>query len=298
MADGTMPPLPENGAHKSEFMLKLNSDRVSELESALERNWIAHLILAGIGLALVLPMGRFRDLLASYVVHGTYDQTAFAIVLLAVLLYYFMKLGHLLTLYAEASHVQQDLLQSYLGKPVDDHVKKLVRPKSTNFYAEAFLGKKPFRENNTYLPYLVVTQIIVALAQAAPLYLVMQAFGLKWWVPCLVLASDACWVIYRVFVRKRRLPEALAIAIATVLLFINLIACFKSGWASLIVVVAGVLMLILYMQFELANRNLPLTRWVVASGPILTVAWLISFALIGAFSGHVLTTHEPGALDY
>lgn len=270
---------PENDDHRNEFLLKLNSDRVSGLEGALERNWIAHLILAGIGLALVLPIGKFRDLLASYFVRGPYDQTVVATVLLAILLYYFMKLGHLLTLYVETVSLQQRLLQSYLGENVD--ATRLVLRKSTNFYVEAFFAIKPFSDRDTFWPYLLVTTIIVSLAQAAALYLVGQAFGLNRWLPCVVLVNGACGISYVVFVQatqRPRLPRPLATVLLVAVLVVTLIACLKSGWASLILLVADALMVILYILFWSSNRDFPQTRLAVASSPVLAVFWLIIFA--------------------
>ena len=277
MAEETKPS--ENDNHTNEFLLKVDSDRMSGLESALERNWIAHLLLAGIGLALVLPIGKFRDLLASYFVKGPYDQTVVATVLLAVLLYYFMKLGHLLTLYVEASGLQQRLLQSYLGEHVD--AAKLVPRKSTNFYVEALSAIKPLGGRDTFWPYLLVTTFIVSLAQATALYLVGQAFGLKRWLPCVVLVSGTCGISYVVFVqavRRTRLLRPLATVLLVGILAATLIECLKSGWASLILLIAGALMVILYLLFWSANRDFPQTPPVVSLSPVLAVFWLILFA--------------------
>ena len=80
-----------------------------------------------------------------------------------------MKLGHLLTLYVEASGLQQRLLQSYPGENVD--AAKLVLLKSTNFYVEALSKIKPLGGRDTFWPYLLVTTIIVSPAQATALYL-------------------------------------------------------------------------------------------------------------------------------
>ena len=108
------------------------------LESALEKNWIAHLVLAATGLALVFHIGSFRDLLSNYFIHGGYDQKVIAAVDLALLLYYFMKLGHLLTLYVEGYELQKQLLEGYLGE--DFKTANAVFRKSTNFYVEAFFS--------------------------------------------------------------------------------------------------------------------------------------------------------------
>jgi hypothetical protein len=190
-----------------------------------------------------------------------------------------MKLGHLLTLYVEASGLQQRLLQSYLGGHVD--ATKLVLRKSTNFYVEAFFAIKPLGGRDTFWPYLLVTTIIVSLAQATALYLVGQAFGLNRWLPCVVLVSGACGISYVVFVhavQRPRLPRPLATVLLVGVLAGTLIACLKSGWPSLILLIAGALMVILYLLFWSSNRDFPQTRLVVSSSPVLAVCWLILFA--------------------
>lgn len=184
-------PMPQRDDGRTEYLLKLTSDRVNGLESALEKNWIAHLVLAATGLALVFHIGSFRDLLSNYFIHGGYDQKVIAAVDLALLLYYFMKLGHLLTLYVEGYELQKQLLEGYLGE--DFKTANAVFRKSTNFYVEAFFSLgwtsdshapraqsppvRPVRIRHFFWPYMLVTTIIVSVAQAAALFLVSQAYG-------------------------------------------------------------------------------------------------------------------------
>ncbi len=110
---------------------------------------------------------------------------------LALLLYYFMKLGHLLTLYVEGYELQKQLLEGYLGE--DFKTANAVFRKSTNFYVEAFFSLgwtsdshapraqsppvRPVRIRHFFWPYMLVTTIIVSVAQAAALFLVSQAYG-------------------------------------------------------------------------------------------------------------------------
>ncbi len=167
----------------------------------------------------------------------------------------------MLTLYVEASGLQQRLLQSYLGEHVD--TAKLVLRKSTNFYVEAFFAIKPFSGRDTFWPYLLVTTIIVSLAQATALYLVGQAFGLNRWLPCVVLVSGTCGISYAVFVhavQRPRLPRPLATVLLAAVLLVTL-------------------MVIFYLLFWSSNRDFPQTRLVVSSSPFLAVFWLILFAV-------------------
>jgi hypothetical protein len=279
--DGTaLTPVPDD--RKLEYLLKLNSDQVNGLEGALERNWIAHLVLAGAGLALVFHVGNARELLANYFFHGQYDPIAVATTLLAILLYYFMKLGHLLSFYVEANRLRDRLLRSYLGK--DFKQKKLILRKSTSFYVEAFFSLRPIRIHDTFWAYLAVTTTVVSAAQAAALFLAAQAYGVNRWFPPVVLASGAVFICYIVFFKAAHKPKS-ANALATVLLLlvaaIDLVVSVRCGWPSLILLVAGVLVVTLYLLFWSSNKDYPQTTLAVASSPALAVLWLVVFAWKG-----------------
>ena len=104
-----------------EFLLNLNSAKINKLKSALEKNWIIHVVLAGVGVALVFRIGNLPNLLvAKYFPQGQYDAQAVAAIVLPIFLYYFMKLGHLVTLFNEARRFQDALLKEYLTSQFDE----------------------------------------------------------------------------------------------------------------------------------------------------------------------------------
>jgi hypothetical protein len=276
MADETN--VTQTDDRKIEFLLKVNSDRVIGLESALERNWIAHLILAAVGLGLVLPIGNLRELLANYYMHGSYNQTAVATGFLVILLYYFMKLGHLLTLYVEANDLQQTLLMDYLGEDLD--LSKVIITKSTNFFVEAFFSIKSFKARDTFWPYLVVTTTVVSLAQAAAVFLLAQACKLNRWFPCVVLATGTAVIIYIVSVKSAKVSRFVQV-LSTCLLIAIVLATFGFSaycrWSSLILLLASAIVFLLYFLFWYSNQNFRQTNLAVESSPALAVVWLIIF---------------------
>ena len=230
----------ENEDGRTAYLLKLTSDRVAGLENALENNWTAHLILAVTGLALVFHIGGFRDLLSNYFIHGAYDQKVIAAVDLALLLYYFMKLGHQLTLYAEGYELQRQLLGRYLGE--EFKTANAVFRKSTNFYVEAFFSMGwgsdshastakpstmlPLRIRHFFWPYMLVTTTMVSLAQAAALFLVAQAFG---WMSLLLIFSCAVIVtLYFLFwsSNKQSQPQATVPVVVSVAMVIGWLVTF------------------------------------------------------------------------
>jgi hypothetical protein len=233
-------PTPERDNGRTEYLLKLTSERVNGLENALEKNWIAHLILAATGLALVFHIGSFRDLLSNYFIHGGYDQKVIAAVDLALLLYYFMKLGHLLTLYAEGHGLQKQLLEGYLGE--DFKTANAVFRKSTNFYVEAFFSLgwtsdsgasrgqssqiRPLRIRHIFWPYMLVTTIIVSVAQAAAIFLVAQAYG---WASVILFFGCALIVtLYFLFwsSNKKSQPQATIPVVLSVAMVVGWLVTF------------------------------------------------------------------------
>ena len=263
-----------------EFLLKVNSDRVNGLEASLEKNWIAHLILAAIGLALVFHIGNFRELLANYFVKGPYDQKAVAIVILGLLLYYFMKLGHLLTLYIESSRSQQQLLKAYLGEQVT--ASSVILRKSTNFYVEAFFSVDSFHMRDVFWPYLLITITIVSLAQASALFLIAQAYTLSRWLPFIISVNAALVVLCFVFwpaLRKSSATKIPVVALMAVVAFTLSTACIRNGWPSVILLFAASALVTLYVLFLSSNREFPQTTIAVATSPIMASLWLLLFAL-------------------
>ena len=206
-----------------ELLLNLNSAKINKLEGALEKNWIIHVILAGVGVALVFRIGNLPDLLAKYFTQGQYDAQAVAAIVLPIFLYYFMKLGHLLTLFNEARRLQDSLLKEYLTSQFDwQQAEPLLR--TTSFLAESFYAGKG---GKLFLPYLFVTSVVVSTAQAAALFLVVQAYHLnRWSLAGLVLSGIVVLILYFLFWKsqKDRLRATLAVVFTFVLTTAWLIA--------------------------------------------------------------------------
>ncbi len=207
-----------------EFLLNLNSAKINKLESALEKNWIIHVILAGVGVALVFRIGNLPNLLvAKYFPQGQYDAQAVAAIVLPIFLYYFMKLGHLVTLFNEARRFQDALLKEYLTSQFDEQETEPLH-RTTSFLAESFYAGKG---GKLFLPYLFVTSVVVSTAQGAALFLVVQAYHLnRWSLAGLVLSGIILLILYFLFwnSQKDRLRATLAVVFAFVLTTAWLIA--------------------------------------------------------------------------
>ncbi len=206
-----------------ELLLKLNSAKINKLESALEKNWTIQVILAGVGVALVFRIGNLPKLLAKYFTQGEYDAQAVAAIVLPIFLYYFMKLGHLVTLFNEARQLQDTLLKEYLTSQFDEQKTEPLH-RTTSFLAESFYSGKG---GKLFLPYLFVTSVVVSTAQGAALFLVVQAYHLnRWSLAGLVLSGIVLLVLYFLFWKsqKDRFRATLAVVFAIVLTTAWLIA--------------------------------------------------------------------------
>jgi hypothetical protein len=173
--------------HRLEVLLGLASTKTDALEKALERTWIAHVVIAGIGIAMVLKIGQVLQAIAGhYSLQGASDLKTVAPIMLAIYLYYFMKTGSLLTAFNEAKALRDRLLKDYLeGQPEEGTVGPLHE--TTSFLAAAFYDDEPGLIHATggpwwqwklgrWVPYFFITALVVSLAQAAALFLAFEAY--------------------------------------------------------------------------------------------------------------------------
>jgi hypothetical protein len=187
----------EDHKQRVEFLLDLNSVKIRELERALEQNWFIHVILSGVGVAMIFNVGHLRDVLAKYFAQAQYNAQAVAAILLPVFLYQFMRLGQLVTAFNEARQLQGQLLQDYLSGEFHNLNMEPFH-KSTSFLAESFVKKGNW-------PYLLVTTATVTIAQASALFLVVQAYGVnRFSVAILVVSAVVMSILYFLFWKFQR----------------------------------------------------------------------------------------------
>jgi MFS family permease len=223
------------GVPRQEFLIQLNSERLAHVEQGLERNWIVQLVLAGVGLALVFDIGDLPKFLSRFMSQQEYSLRSVAAILLVILLYYFMKLGHLLTRFIEARKLHDRLLDEYLGERKRDL--EGLRPTTSVF--EVFYAPHVFARP-LRVAYYLSSALAISTGQAAVLYLIFKAYGLNpGSVAVVVVALAAMGVCYWGFwLSKRTHPGTTALvaacAVMAVLLFVVFCVCAprEDGQAS------------------------------------------------------------------
>jgi hypothetical protein len=214
---------------RAEFLLELSSAKVEKLEKALERNWIAHLILAGIGLAFVFDVGDVPRSFAKYFSQDQYNIRLAAVLIPPILLYHFMKLGHLLTSFIQARTLHDELLNAYLSDTSD---KEKFRPlRETSSFFEVFYSTRAFGgPSPVVFAYFAVTPAVIAAAQAAALFLILQAYGYTAWsIGVVGLCAVVLIILYWAFwVSQRNHPHSTKVVIGCILLVIAWLILFAS----------------------------------------------------------------------
>lgn len=184
------------------FLLGLTSAKTDTLDKALEKTWIAHVVIAGIGIAMVLNIGKVTESVFHHLL-GSYDPNTAAAIILAISLYYSMKTGPLLTAFNEARMLRDDLLDAYLAGQ-KGMVDPLRRP--TSFLAAVFYDDEPGPGHAAggsgwrwmpekwvpkWVPYFIITTFVVSLAQAAPLFLVYEAYheSPRFWLVIVIVSA-------------------------------------------------------------------------------------------------------------
>jgi hypothetical protein len=207
-----------------EFLLGLTSALNDNLEKSLEKIWIAHVVIAGIGIATVFQVANVPDFLAHYVLKGKYDLATLAAIILAVHSYYFMKTGHTLTAFNEAKALRDALLRDYLrGQPEEGKVDPLYR--TTSFLAAGFYS------HLEGVVHFIFTALVVSLAQAAALFLGYKAYHAD-----AVTVIVLCFIIplYFLFWRAQADRRRATLAVLALWVFVGLWLIvfeeFAPGW--------------------------------------------------------------------
>jgi hypothetical protein len=206
---------------QQEFLIQLNSERLARVGLGLERNWMVQFVLAGVGLVLVFDIGDLPKVLSHYLIQQEYNPRPVAAILLAILLYYFMKLGRLLSTFIETRKLNDRLLDEYLGERKRD----LEALRANENFFEFFYAPDTF-DRPMVAAYYLISALTISTGQAAALYLVLKAYGINFWSLAIVsLAVLAMVLLYIGFWgSKRKHPGTTAMVIAccvmTVLLFL------------------------------------------------------------------------------
>lgn len=212
---------------RAEFLLELSSAKVEKLEKALEKNWIAHLILAGIGLALVFDIGDLPTFFARYFSQDQYNIRPGAVIILPIVLYYFMKFGHLLTSFIVARRLHDGMLRTYLGEQFENKDSRSLH-ETTSFF-EVFYSTHSFAAP-VVIAYFVVTPAVISVAQAAALFLVLQGYGCNAWsIGVLVLSGIVLLILYGAFWKSQKdHPGTTAVVVGSVALVIAWLIIFAA----------------------------------------------------------------------
>jgi hypothetical protein len=183
-----------------ECLLELSCARAEKLAAALERNWTIHLILAGVGLAIVFDVGNLPEFLVKHFVEqDTFERRPVAAILLPLVLFYFMKLGHLLTSFFETRDLVVFSVQKYGGE--SDNVEKLSCLQGTTSFFEVFArGSRASEKKTLRYAAMGITSVVFSTEQATALYLLVQAYGINLFsVIASILSLIALFILYVTF---------------------------------------------------------------------------------------------------
>jgi hypothetical protein len=268
------PALHDHDPERKKLLIALSTAKIAKLEEALERNWIAHLILAGAGFALVYGIADLPKLLSGYFTKGDYDQKGVAAIVLAILLYYFMKHGHLLSSYVDTSDLQNILIGDFTERAT------LPLRTSLNFSVQAFSDEA--YKNKTFLPYLLITTAVITLAQASAVFLVVQAYRTNVWLPMIFLACGGALI--GAYIKSTKTDDLL-VSYPLAIIWVGglAIAAFLgfrgSGWPPAAQLFAESIMITLYLLFWNSQKRRRQATRVVVSSLFMACAWLTLFAI-------------------
>jgi hypothetical protein len=212
---------------KLEFLLGLSTEKLAKLENALENNWIVQLALAVGGLALIFDIGDFPRLAAKYLGQEKYSLKPVAAVAPALLLYFFMKFGHLLTAFLEARELHDHLLLRFIGSDFEGRSLSALR-ETTSFFEGYYSAKLFGGQGPLIFVYYAFSSVTMSIGQAAVLFLIVQAYGLTLWSSVAVAGCGiAILLLYREFWRaKKQHPQTTRMVVGCLVLLVSWLVLF------------------------------------------------------------------------
>lgn len=157
-------------------LLGLATARVKDISDALERTWLIQMLCAAVGIALVYDIAELPKAFCK--LYGGQDACttrSAATVLIAVELYYFMKLGQQVTAFLEARSLVDALLEKYV--PEARNSKFLAPLQDSMSFFEGYYSLAAFRSwAPLRVAYFLFFLIIIGAGQSAALVLLVRGY--------------------------------------------------------------------------------------------------------------------------
>lgn len=167
----------KNSDDRFQTALLVSSSRMDDLAKGLEKAWIAQLLLAAIGVALILNIGEFRCALANYFSQGSPSLKVPAGVILLAALYFFMRFGHLLSAFLRSRKLHERLVEEFQRSR--GFRSNLGAFKQSFSYFEGYYSTELFgNQRPVKFMYFMVTAFGLSISQASSIYLIYLAYGL------------------------------------------------------------------------------------------------------------------------
>jgi hypothetical protein len=183
-----------------ECLLQLSCARAEKLATALDRNWTIHLILAGLGLAIVFDVGSLPEFLVKHFVdQDKFERRPVAALLLPLVLFYFMKFGHLLTSFFSARDLVEFSIKKYAGSLTVHGPLSSLR-ETTSFFEAFYRGGTPAKTKTLKFAAFCITVVVFSAEQATALYLLIQTYGRNFWsISAITVSGIALLILYASF---------------------------------------------------------------------------------------------------
>lgn len=203
-------------SEQRKFLLEISAAKIEKLAGALERNWIIHLVLAGVGLAFIFNIGGLPVVIANYYGLDRFNIQPAALIILPILLYYFMKFGQQLTSFLASRKLYDSLFDSFFSGSVDDIDVTPLR--NTTSFFEVFYSPRSFGGRGPLVfTYMLITTAVFSVTQASALFLFAIAYGFgPWSIMVLTVSTLVFLLLYWAFWNaNKKLPWASFVTFTT-----------------------------------------------------------------------------------
>jgi len=180
------------------FLIQLSSNKLDKVDKELGRNWIYQVIIVAISVAIIFNIGKTPSALKLYLFKSEEIDSPFYIAIPLVLLYLFMRFGHLLGTFVKTHKMHDSLLDEYNKRiKVKNNVMSLYS--TTNFFELYYRGKGTSSPGRIVIfSFLIFTMLILSFNHASSIFFLSLALNYSKWL-VIPIYSIIIFFLYRQF---------------------------------------------------------------------------------------------------
>lgn len=216
-----------------EQLIQLSKSKVDKVDRDLGRNWTFQVVLVAISIAVILDIGDIPKAISNYFLRTEGFENTLFITLPLVLLYLFMRFGHLLSTFFKSRKMYDYLVDKYTeGDLQKGNLKELYG--TTNLFELWYSPKKFSQTKILVVLFYFFTMLVLSGSHASSIVLLIKALGYTVWLllAAIILYAFCLFAFYWGFFKSNKDDKYIGSIIIGIIIFVL-------GWLMLFYYLLG-----------------------------------------------------------